>query len=251
MSETGIFKKGMIEMSISTVLLAYKEAENLKVLLPQIKKQLESIGEKYEIIVVDTEKALDNTEEVCRGFGAEYVNQKYPKFGGAFRTGIECAKYDKFLILDSDGSHNPKYIPAIYKAMKPDIDLVIGSRYTKGGKTNDSRTSVIMSHCLNFVFRIALGIKAKDISTDYRLYRTEQLKKVKLESENYDILEEVLLKLRLQNGRLRIAEVPIVFKKRLFGESKRALIPFMISYLRTLLRLTAIRIKYIGGKKNA
>ena len=236
-------------MAVSTVLLAYKEAENLKVLLPRIKKQLDSIGEDYEIIVVDTEEKLDDTEEVCRKFGAEYVNQRYPRFGGAFRTGIECAKYDKFLILDSDGSHNPKYIPAIYKAMKPDVDLVIGSRYTKGGKTNDSRISVIMSRCLNFVFRIALGIKAKDISTDYRLYRTEQLKKVKLESENYDILEEVLLKLRLSNGKLSIAEVPITFKKRLFGESKRNLIPFMISYLKTLFRLTGIRLRHIGGKK--
>lgn len=237
-------------MAISVVLLAYKEEENLKVLLPQIKKQMEKVGEKYEIIVVDTEQKLDNTEDVCKNSGVRYINQKYPKFGGAFCTGIECAQNDKFLIMDSDGSHNPKYIPEICKALRPDIDLVIGSRYTKGGKTNDSMTSVIMSHCLNFTFRLALGIKAKDISTDYRLYRTEQLKKVSLESQNYDILEEVLLKLKLQNGRLRIAEVPITFKKRLFGESKRTLIPFMISYLKTLFRLVRIRISYAGGKKN-
>lgn len=245
-----ILGKGMVIMAISTVLLAYKEAENLRVLLPQIKKRLDSIGEKYEIIVVDTEKKLDDTDEVCKAFGAEYVNQRYPHFGGAFRTGIECAKYDKFLILDSDGSHNPKYIPAMYKKFtEENCDLVIGSRYTKGGKTNDSKASVIMSHCLNFVFRIALGIKAKDISTDYRLYRTEQLKKVKLESENYDILEEVLLKLKLNNGKLKIGEVPITFKKRLFGKSKRNLFPFMISYLKTLFRLIGIRLRHIGGKK--
>lgn len=60
-------------MAISTVLLAYKEAENLKVLLPQIKKQLDSIGQKYEIIVIDTEHKLDETEEVCKEFGAERV----------------------------------------------------------------------------------------------------------------------------------------------------------------------------------
>ena len=59
-----------------------------------------------------------------------------------------------------------------------------------------------------------------------------------------------MLKLKLQNGRLRIAEVPITFKKRLFGESKRNLIPFMISYLKTLFRLVRIRIGYAGGKKN-
>lgn len=51
-------------MSISTVLLSYKEADNLNVLLPRIKEQLENTGEEYEIIVVDTEKPLDNTPEV-------------------------------------------------------------------------------------------------------------------------------------------------------------------------------------------
>ena len=49
-----------------------------------------------------------------------------------------------------------------------------------------------MSHILNFVFRIITGIKAKDISTDFRMYDTKQLKAVKLTCQNYDILQEVL-----------------------------------------------------------
>ena len=55
-------------MAISTVLLAYKEAENLKVLLPKIKQQLDKIGEEYEIIIVDTMKPLDYTPAVCKKF---------------------------------------------------------------------------------------------------------------------------------------------------------------------------------------
>lgn len=102
-------------MAISAVLLAYKEAENLKVLFPKIKQQLDKIGEEYEIIIVDTMKPLDDTPAVCKKFGARYLNQRLPHFGGAFRTGIKAARYDKFLIMDSDGSHNPIYIPDIYK----------------------------------------------------------------------------------------------------------------------------------------
>ena len=139
-------------MAISTVLLAYKEAENLKVLLPKIKQQLDKIGGEYEIIIVDTMKPLDDTPAVCKKFGARYVNQRLPHFGGAFRTGIKAARYDKFLIMDSDGSHNPIYIPDIYKKFVSGADVVIGSRYVKGGKTNDSKVSIIMSHILNFVF---------------------------------------------------------------------------------------------------
>ncbi len=232
-------------MSISVALLAYKEAENLKILLPQIIEQVEKCGEEYEILVVDTKEPLDNTAEVCAEYGAVYINQEYPGFGGAFRTAIQYAQKDKFLILDSDGSHPPKNIPDLYQMFATgQYDVVIGSRYVKGGKTDDAKSSIIMSHMLNFAFRICLGISAKDISTDYRMYHTEQLKKVELTCVNYDVLQEVLLKLKLNKAdrRLRIGEVPIYFQKRLYGESKRQLIKFIISYIRTIVRLTWMRI---------
>ena len=118
-------------MGISVVLLAYKEEENLRVLLPEIIEEVKKCGEEYEILVIDTEKPLDNTEGVCQKYGARYINQKYPGFGGAFRTGIEEAGKDKFLILDSDGSHPPKYIPQIHKKfVEENCDVVfsLGSR---------------------------------------------------------------------------------------------------------------------------
>ncbi len=229
-------------MGISVVLLAYKEAENLSFLLPQIRRIMDSIPEEYEILVIDTKEPMDNTPEVCKEYEAYYINQEYPGFGGAFRTGIHYVKMDKFLILDSDGSHDPKYIPEIYrKFVEEECDLVIGSRYTKGGETNDSKSSIIMSHILNIFFRICLGIKARDISTDYRMYRTQQLKNIELQNVNYDILQEVLLRLKQNKPDLKIREVPISFQKRIYGESKRRLIPFIIGYIQSLMRFTFIR----------
>lgn len=236
-------------MSISVVLLAYKEAENLKVLLPQIKEKIEATGENYEMVIVDTAQPLDNTSEVCEQFGARYVNQRYPGFGGAFRTGIEEAQFDKFLIMDSDGSHNPVYITDIYNRFCQGADLVIGSRYVKGGKTNDAFSSIVMSKILNTVFRIVIGVKAKDISTDFRMYDTAQLKKTELTCQNYDVLQEVLMRLKQNNKKLVIAEVPISFDKRMFGESKRRLIPFIIGYIKTMFRLIAIRISSCFTKR--
>ena len=229
-------------MAISAVLLAYKEAENLKVLLPQIKEQLNMTGEEYELVIIDTQQPLDNTEQVCREFGARYVNQRYPAFGGAFRTAIEEAKNDKFLIMDSDGSHNPKYITDIYRKFIEGADIVIGSRYTEGGVTNDARSSIVMSKILNTVFRIITGIKAKDISTDFRMYDTKQLKKVQLSCRNYDILQEVLLRMKINNKALIVKEIPITFEKRMFGESKRQLLPFILGYIKTMFRLIGMRI---------
>ena len=230
---------------ISTVLLAYTEEENLRVLMPRIKDALNSTGEEYEIIVIDTKEPLDNTKGLCEEEGALYFNQEEPGFGGAYRKGISVIRGDKMLVLDSDGSHDPKYIPAMYSRFVEGYDVVIGSRYTKGGSTSDAKSSQVMSAILNFIFRLFLGIKAKDMSTNFRIYDTSTFKDIKLRCVNYDVLEEILLEMKLKKGKqgFRIAEVPIAFNKRIYGESKRRLIPFIMSYIGTLARLTARRIK--------
>lgn len=232
-------------MGISVMLLAYKEEENLRVLFPKLKRELEGIGEEYELIVVDTKEPLDHTRELCEEVGARYVNQEEPGFGGAYRKGIQVAEMDKLLALDSDGSHDPMYITDIYHKFMEGYDVVIGSRYVKGGTTSDAKTSQIMSWMLNTAYRICMGINAKDISTNFRIYHTEQLKQLTLSCTNYDILEEILLKLKLLVGKkeFRIAESPISFNKRLYGESKRRLIPFILSYIQTLFRLLGMRLQ--------
>ena len=229
---------------ISVVLLAYREEESLKILFPRLIEQLDSLNEEYEMIVVDTAEPLDDTKGVCDKFGAIYVNQEEPGFGGAYRKGISVMKGDKMLVLDSDGSHNPIYIPDIYNKYITGYDVVIGSRYTKGGKTEDKMTSRIMSHILNGVYRIITGVKAKDLSTNFRMYRADVVREVKITCTNYDVLEEILLLMKLKVGKgFKVGEIPITFNKRIAGESKRRLIPFIISYIKTMFRLIGIRIK--------
>ncbi|MBE5789012.1 MAG: glycosyltransferase [Clostridiales bacterium] len=236
--------------SVTVSLLAYKEAENLAVLLPEIHEQMGKIGADYEIVVIDTKEPLDNTEEVCRKLNARYVNQRGTGFADAFKTAIAESHRDLTMLLDGDGSHRPEYIPAIYqKYTGENCDIVIGSRYVPGGKNHDLKSHIVMSKILNTVFRIALGIQAHDISTDFRLYNTQQLKRVELENKNYDVLQEVLLKLRLNKPDLKIGEVPITFELRRYGESKRRTIPFIIGYIKSLFRLTWMRIRYEGKSR--
>lgn len=232
-------------MGISVMLLAYKEEENLRVLFPKLKQALEQTGEEYEILVIDTKEPLDHTKELCEEVGVRYYNQEEPGFGGAYRKGIQMASLDKLLALDSDGSHDPVCIPAIYQKFMEGYDVVIGSRYVEGGHTADSKSSQIMSWMLNTAYRFCLGIQAKDISTNFRMYHTEQLKQLSLSCTNYDVLEEILLKLKLLVGKkeFRIGESPISFNKRLYGESKRQLFPFIVSYIKTLFRLFGMRIR--------
>lgn len=114
------------------------------------------------------------------------------------------------LVLDADGSHNPKNIADISRMFdRGGYDIVIGSRYTKGGVSNDSKTSYIMSKILNTTMRLCLGIRAKDISTSYRMYDAKQIKAVTLTRNNYDVLQEVILRMKInkreQGKKLNIA----------------------------------------------
>lgn len=240
-----------LKKGISAVLLAYGEGENLKVLIPMIKEKLDGIGEEYEVVVVDGPEQTDDSAAICAENGARYYNQEKPGFAEAFKKGIREASYRTFLILDADMSHDPKHIPDIYeKFVSEKADVVIGSRYVKGGVSNDAFTSKVMSHILNTVYGVVLGIRAKDMSTDYRMYRTVRLKKVvdELKCKNYDVLQEVLLYLKLdkqsEGRRFTVREVPITFEKRMFGKSKRQLLKFILSYMKSVIYLTGVRISY-------
>lgn len=235
-------------MGVSVVLLSYREAENLAVLIPRIQAAMQDVPESYEILVVDSEKPLDDTQGVCQRLGARYVNQEEPGYGGAFRTAIRHAGMDLLLNLDADGSHTPETIPAIYRKFTGErCDMVIGSRYVKGGTTLDSASSILMSKVLNFVMRLVLGVKAKDISTSFRLYDADQLRAITLARRNFDVLQEVVMRLKLNKPGFRIGEVPIRFEKRINGMSNRKLLAFIRSYIANIFMLLALRIQ--GGRK--
>lgn len=240
-------------MSISIVMLAYKEAENLNILLPQLHETFRTIGCAYEIIIIDSAVPLDDTENVCALHHAKYYPQEEPGYAGAFRTGIRYATMERTLVLDADGSHDPVYIPDLYRMhVSGNYDIVIGSRYTKGGQSNDSTTSFVMSKVLNTVMRICIGVKAKDISTSFRIYYTKQLQEVTLTRNNYDVLQEVILRIKVnkrnQHQKLTIGETPIIFHKRLLGESKRKLFKFICGYVASVAILLQINIKSLLTK---
>lgn len=234
-------------MSLSIVLLAFQEAENLKVLMPQIIETVDGIGTEYELLVVDSPKSTDNTKEIAKQFGARYIVQEYPGYGGAFRSGIRHASMTHMLFLDSDGSHNPKDIARVYEKYQKGYDMVIGSRYVEGGVSNDSRSSFLMSKLLNTTMRIVIGVRAKDISTSFRMYETKQLKEISLTRENYDVLQEVILKQKInkrkKHQKFVIGEVPIVFNKRMYGVSKRQLFKFIRGYIASVFIMGSMNIK--------
>jgi len=225
------------KLDISVVLPSYREAENLQLLLPRISKALDSLGLLSEIIVVDTIRQLDNTEEVCFLYGAKYIlRKKDNSFGSAVRTGINCAQGNFTIFMDADGSHSPEFIPTLYDFAK-DYDVVIASRYIKDGDTENPFVLIVMSKILNWIFSRVLGLNCKDVSNSFKIYRTSQLKLLNLKCNNFDIVEEILYKLKINNKNIKFREVPYFFKKRIFGKTKRNLFLFVLTYAYTIMKL--------------
>lgn len=224
-------------MSISVIIPAFNEAENLNKLIPLLHRICFSLSVKYELIVVDSKKTEDNSEEMCRNSGVIYIKQDGYGYGDAFRCGVSCAVYESIIVVDADMSQDISKIPLMYEKFLSGSDVVIGSRYIEGGKTEDPIISVVMSKILNGVFRLVLGVKEKDISTDFRFYRAELLKNIETKCENFDVIEETLFLLKLNNPELRISEIPIDYKPRTEGVSKRRLFKFIVSYLKLILRI--------------
>jgi dolichol-phosphate mannosyltransferase len=147
--------------------------------------------------------------------------------------------------MDADGSHNPKTIPKLLtKIEESRASVVVASRYVDGGGTANSLILRIMSRVLNKVYAIVLGINAQDISNNYKIYRAEALRNIRLKCSNFDIVEEILLEIKKKHGSyFVIEEIPDYFQERVSGKSKRNLFLFMISYGLTLVRLRARSIK--------
>ena len=230
-------------MIIDVMIPAFDELPNLQVLLPKLKNELGSIENlQHTIFVIVRCEEEETVLDELRSLGAVAVRRTPTNsFGDAVRTAISSVNLnsDYTLFMDADGSHNPMTVRKLLNETSGKmVDVVIASRYVDGGSTDNHYLLKLMSKTLNFVYGKVLGIHAQDISTNFKLYSSKELKKVSLTCNEFDILEELLLKLKRQKvDDFSIIEVPDHFHNRVYGVSKRKLGPFIIGYVITLFRL--------------
>jgi dolichol-phosphate mannosyltransferase len=224
-------------IALSVILPAYEEAANLELLLPRLQSALSALGISYEILVVDTHEPRDHTAEVCARYGVCCVNRTpSDAFGDAYRSGIGHSRGRHVLFMDADGSHSASVIPDLYAHVRSH-DIVIASRYVRGGRTENSLMLELMSRVLNLTYAVVLGIRCRDMSNSFKIYDGDRLRAIGLRCENFDIVEEIMVGFARDGQPLRIKEVPFTFQRRDKGRSKRNLFAFIVSYAFTLLRL--------------
>ncbi len=228
-----------MKLELSIVIPVLNEGKNLSRLLPEIRRLLAALLERetYEIIIVDG-GSKDNTREISRESGAEVVVQTDSGYGNALVDGFGKAIGEYILTMDSDLSHAPQFILAMWKA-RHSADIVIASRYIKGGYAKMPLVRKVLSRLLNVFFTKALSLPCRDISSGFRLYRAAVLRELCLESRDFDILEEIFIRC-YTDGR-NVFEIPFQYVPREEGRSHVKLWKFGISFLRTFRKMWKLR----------
>lgn len=226
--------------NFSIVIPSLNEQDNLYVLLPEVQLVLREIDVQTEVVVVIGRNEHPNSYPQDLGDGYRYIRRDpSDSFGDAIRAGIASSDpSSEFIIfMDADGSHSPRSLVKLINAPEQE-DIVVASRYTRGGLTGNSYILRVMSRVLNFAYRIVLGISCNDISTNFKRFRRADLVQLNLTSNNFDIVEEIVFRVKSLRGRdFSILELPDHFAERQNGVSKRRLGPYIVSYLLTLVTL--------------
>jgi dolichol-phosphate mannosyltransferase len=214
-------------MPITIVLPTYNEAENL----PKLVSALLSLPLDLSVLVVD-DHSPDGTGEladelshhypgkvsVLHRLGKQGLRSAYIEgFQKAFETGA-----DTVVQMDADFSHDPAVLTEMARRIAS-CDVVIGSRYVKGGSLDERWPAwrKLLSAFGNFYARTILSFPLRDVTTGYRMWRREVLQNMPLDrirSNGYIFLVEMAYVAYLMNCKIR--EVPIHFADRRWGKSK-------------------------------
>lgn len=209
---------------ISIIIPCYNEEENLRTYKKELFPHLDKLKTKYEIILVN-DGSKDNTLKEIEKLKKENKNIKivsYQPNGGlgyAVKQGIKAAEGDLTVTLDSDLTFHPTLILDLLKRYKKgDIDCVIGSPTLAGYDKSVPFYRIFLSKGANMLYWIILGKKITAVSPIFRLYKTEKIKNLDLESNKFEINSEILFKL-LKN-KCKVAEIPATLTVRKHGVSK-------------------------------
>lgn len=215
----------MTEQRTLVVIPTYNEAQNIELVLDRVRGSVPAV----DILVVD-DGSPDGTGDLADKVAAHdpkvAVLHRTAKqgLGAAYQAGFAWGLsrgYDVLVEMDADGSHLPEQLPRLLEALDS-ADLVLGARWVPGGRVvNWPLGRQLLSRGGNLYVRLALGLRLHDATGGYRAFTRATLEGIDLgtvSSEGYCF--QVELARRSVGAGFRVAEVPITFVEREYGESK-------------------------------
>jgi glycosyltransferase involved in cell wall biosynthesis len=213
-------------VTVSVIVPALNEAENLPFVLPRMP------GWLHEVILVDDHCTDDTVAEAQRLMpGIRIVrNELAPGKGNALRAGYAAATGDIIVQIDAEA---PEEIPAFVGALLAGADYAKGTRFIPGGGTADMTA---LRKWGNFAFvwmvRVAFGVRFTDLCYGYNAFWRRILPVLDLDADGFEI--EAMLNLRAVKGGLAIHEVPSYEAARVHGEGRLVTWPDGWRVLRTI-----------------
>ena len=229
---------------ITILIPSYNEEAIIEKCIFQIVKDVH-LKEGYEILVVD-DGSKDKTRDILKKLSKKYtqlrvINHPLNKgLGSALRTGFKNAKGRIIVTMDSDLTHPPKLINLLISKFTPEIDVVLASRYLKGGgMKNVPMWRVVVSGLANRFFGIMFWTKVKDITSGFKAYRSGIIRGIEIKENNFEVQLEVMVALIKKHRRFR--EIPFVLVNREVGESKFNFFKAMPKFVLTIIKLFIVR----------
>ena len=207
------------------VMPTYNERQNLEIIAGRIREAVPDA----DLLVVD-DNSPDGTGDLADKLAEKdqrvQVLHRTEKagLGRAYVAGFTLALgagYDLIVEMDADGSHRPEDLPKLLAAAR-EADAVIGSRYVPGGTVvNWPVSRQVLSFGANLYTQIMLGVRVKDATGGFRVYRAATLRQIDLSGiQSAGYCFQVDMTLRVLQGGMSITEVPITFVERERGASK-------------------------------
>ena len=222
---------------ISVVLPCYNEQGNIIPLIEVIHKELFFC--LHEIIVVD-DSSPDGTFNLVKSKSYDFVRvflrTSDASFAKSIRKGIEEAKGNIIVIMDSDFNHQPKYLPQLVRNIAF-YDCVYASRFVYGGGMNN-----VFRNFFSWAFNLFIRVLTRTYVTE-SLYGYISIKKEIISKLNYDKIFWgkgdycIRLTYYLQKEKVSILQIPAVNGERLSGEGNRKFIKTFILYTKETLKL--------------
>ena len=208
------------------IIPTYNEAENV---INIINKVL-SLPVSFDILIVD-DNSPDGTASLVNELIRKIDNKIYiinrPNkvgLGKAYKEGFQWAlekQYEYIFEMDADFSHNPSDLIRMFNNLT-DYDVVIGSRYVDGiNVVNWPLSRIILSYFASIYSRIITGMPVKDATSGFVGFKSEVLKTIDLNSLVFNgYAFQIELKFKSYLNKFKILEIPIIFKDRVYGDSK-------------------------------
>ncbi len=159
----------MQKLSISIVIPAKNEAENLRAFLPRLR----AVMPHAECIVVD-DGSTDDSIAICAANNVTVVSHPYSKGNGAaIKTGAKAANGEIIVFLDGDGQHKPEDIPAMIAELDKGYDMVVGAR-DKASQADSFRA--FANGIYNWLASSITGHAIKDLTSGFRVVRAHKFR---------------------------------------------------------------------------